>query len=83
VDMPLWREQWNRETWRAALRSGLSEAEFEARLREATRTGRPLGASAFVEQLERETGRPLRPRKRGPEPKGASGQTGRMSLGVM
>ena len=37
------------------------------------RTGRPLGASAFVESLERTLGRALRPKKPGPKKKGEQG----------
>lgn len=35
------------------------------RLRLATRTGRPLGSDAWIDELERSTGRRLRPRKPG------------------
>ena len=33
------------------------------------RTGRPLGSAAFIEQIERQLGRSVRPQKRGPKPK--------------
>jgi hypothetical protein len=39
--------------------------------RSATQTGRPLGGKAFIEELERRSGRALKPRKRGPKPKKA------------
>ena len=38
-------------------------------LRQAATTGRPLGSSAWIEQLERQSGRRLAPRKRGPKPR--------------
>jgi len=39
------------------------------RLRRAETTGRPLGGEAFLARLERESGRSLKPGKRGPKPK--------------
>ncbi len=53
--------------WRAFLAQGLDEAEAEA-LRRGERTGRPIGSTAFVEQLEHQTGRTLQRRKPGPKP---------------
>jgi len=41
------------------------------RLRRAERIGRPLGDEAFIAGLERESGRSLRPAKRGPARKAA------------
>jgi hypothetical protein len=41
------------------------EEDGEARLLQATRTGRPAGVDAFVEMLESATGRILKPRKPG------------------
>ena len=40
------------------------------KLRQSETTGRPLGSKAWIEQLERETGKTLRPRKRGPKAAG-------------
>ncbi len=54
--------------WPALLASGLSEDEHSA-LRRGERTGRPLGAPAFVQDLERRLGRPLAPRAPGRKPK--------------
>lgn len=48
--------------------SWLAQDEGEEKLRwirEKTKTGRPLASDAFVEQLESQLGRPLRPRKGG------------------
>ena len=47
-----------------------SSEEQEAALRRHERTGRPAGGEGFVAELERLTGRRLRPQKRGPKPKG-------------
>lgn len=48
------------------------EAEF-APLRRSETTGRPLGSADWVAALERDTGRTLAPRKRGPRPRGGGG----------
>jgi putative transposase len=51
--------------WAEWLHEGLAEEEV-TRLRHHTRTGRPLGGPAFVDQLEALLRRNLRPGKRGP-----------------
>jgi len=52
--------------WAAWLNAGLEE-QTAARLRANTATGRPTGSDGCLEELEARLGRPLRPRKRGPE----------------
>jgi putative transposase len=54
--------------WRGFLAGGLEEDALEV-LRRHARTGRPLGAPAFLERLEARLGRALRPGKRGRKPK--------------
>jgi len=56
--------------WGAMLRQGLEAGGLDpaAAIEAATRTGRPLGDSAFLDRLEAATGRPLRRRKPGPKP---------------
>jgi putative transposase len=54
--------------WPAFLAGGLAEDTLQA-LRRHARTGRPLGAPAFLERLERGLGRALRPGKRGRKPR--------------
>jgi putative transposase len=46
------------------------EDDLFDRLRAAESIGRPLGGDRFVARLERLTGRPLKPGKRGPKPSG-------------
>lgn len=58
--------------WADFLRGGL-ESEQHAAIRAAERTGRPLGAAAFVARLEERLGRPLARRKPGPKPKPTAG----------
>lgn len=58
--------------WRAMLRRGLEAGDMlpdeEAAIEADMRTGRPLGGSAFVKRLERETGRTLARQRPGPKP---------------
>ncbi len=59
--------------WRAMLRRGLEAGdlspEAEAAIEAHQRTGRPWGSEAFVNELERRTGRRLAPQKPGRKPK--------------
>jgi putative transposase len=59
--------------WRAMLRHGLEAGnlapEAEAAIEAHQRTGRPWGDAAFLERLEAQTGRTLKPQKPGPKPK--------------
>jgi len=54
--------------WESLLDSGLSD-EAEAKIRQHTRTGRPLGSRSFLEGIEKLLGRSVRPRKPGPKPR--------------
>ena len=69
LSMESWREQYDERRWREVLEMGVGAAELEQRIREATRTGRPFGSETFVERLEEQTGRRLRPQRRGPKKK--------------
>jgi putative transposase len=64
ADLNLYSTRWNE-----VLEQGWKAAEFEMRLREATRVGRPLGDHAFLDAAEKQAGRRLRPLKRGRKPK--------------
>ncbi len=59
--------------WKSFLGEGLDDATREA-IRTAERTGRPLGASAFVRKLEKRLDRPLARRKPGPKPRGGDSE---------
>ena len=61
LDLSTWRQEYTSERWRGVLRSSVDEEHFGQRLQEAARRGRPLGDEKFVEELERRTGRRLRP----------------------
>jgi putative transposase len=53
----------------AFLAEEVDENAAYAALRRAESIGRPVGAPAWIAELERRTGRALAPRKRGPKPK--------------
>ena len=55
--------------WQQFLSGAFSNEELED-IRKHTRTGRPLGNSAFVEGLEHKLGRKLKPQKPGRKRKG-------------
>jgi putative transposase len=55
------------DDWPGFLGEGLSDEDYEA-ISKGERTGRPLGAPAFVRRLERKLGRTLARRKPGPKP---------------
>jgi putative transposase len=69
LTMDAWGCHWTPDLWRLALEDGLSEAEIQGRLAEATQTGRPLGENSFVESCEEQFGLSLRQLKRGPKAK--------------
>jgi len=52
------------DDWQGYLDSGLDDASIEL-VRKHSRTGRPLGSDAFVDRLESQSERILRPQKRG------------------
>ncbi len=66
--MQSWTQTWTPALWRIVLTEGLAEADIQARLREATQTGKPLGEGEFIEQCEQQSGLILRKRKPGPKP---------------
>jgi putative transposase len=59
--------------WKAFLDAGLDAAQHEA-IRASERTGRPLGATAFVRKLEKKLDRSLAKRKPGPKPAAKANQ---------
>jgi len=54
LDFSAWRLQFNPESWKRCLQLGLADAQTAERLREATRSGWPLGSDQFLDGLERE-----------------------------
>ncbi len=54
--------------WSAFIGAGMAEADSQ-RIEQHLRTGRPLGEDAWLDRLESQTGRSLRPRKPGPPPR--------------
>jgi hypothetical protein len=60
-----WRSSYDTERWRDTLRLGAEEEALRERLRLATMTGRPFGSDQFIEQLELDQNRRLKPRRKG------------------
>jgi putative transposase len=65
VAMGPWRDNYSAARWRETLRLGADEEALQERLRSATRTGRPFGSEDFLEEIEHNTSRALRPRQVG------------------
>lgn len=76
LQLDRWSQNWTPGLWRVALHEGLAEADIQARLQEATRTGRPLGEGEFVKRCEQQSGLTLRRQKPGPKPKRLLSQGG-------
>jgi putative transposase len=72
LDIREWSERLGPELWHEILRTGWDEQALARRLREATRTGRPLADQNFIVGLERILGRQLRPGRPGAKPVGAA-----------
>ena len=66
-----WRRCFSPERWRDILATGVGEEAELERIREATRTGRPLGNPDFVRNVGLKIGRFLERRKPGRPPKDA------------
>jgi hypothetical protein len=67
LDFGRWSQRYSADRWIEALNLGIVDADLLQRIRESTRTGRPMGDADFVRRVEDETGRCLRPQKRGPK----------------
>jgi hypothetical protein len=67
LQLERWRSHWNPTEWRRYLTESEAAGDLAA-IRRCTHTVRPLGSPEFVDSLERELQRPLKPRKRGRSP---------------
>ena len=65
LDLTVWHSRYDGQKWRAALRLGVEQEAWEERIREATRSGLPLGSDSFVEQMSESAGRDLKARPPG------------------
>ena len=66
LTMEPWSAQWTIARWRDFLSQGETESQLQlSAIRQATHTGRPLGAPEFVEALEERMHRRLSPQKGG------------------
>ncbi|MCL4782912.1 MAG: transposase [Bryobacterales bacterium] len=69
IDLSGWQLRYPLDQWAEVLGPGFRHSGDLDRPREATRTGRPFGASGFVAELEAKLERTPHPRKRGRKPK--------------
>lgn len=75
LDMNFWRKKFNEVGWRKYLEQMAGEKSLQTCIRRATATGRLLGSVATAQQLERELGRSLLPKRRGRKPSQAPAST--------
>jgi putative transposase len=68
LNMEFWRKRFDKNQWKDFLLEGLDLNDEINKIRQANKTGRPLGSEEFIKKLEKITGRTLLPRKRGPKP---------------
>ena len=81
VDLSEWSQRWSPDRWNETLELGIEGAAWAERLREATRTGRPFGEDGFLEQVEANLKRAVKPQKRGRKPK-VLASAGQMKLAI-
>ncbi len=81
VDLSDWSQRWSPGRWNQTLELGIEAAAWVERLREATRTGRPFGEDGFIEQVEANLKRAVKPQKRGRKPNGQE-LGGQMKLAI-
>lgn len=72
LDIEEWQARFGATRWREILHTSFYEESIQDRLREATRTGRPLADDPFILRLESVLSRRLRPGKPGPKPVGSA-----------
>jgi putative transposase len=65
IDLSLWSSYYTPERWMDVLRLGIREEAWQARFREATRRGLPLGSEEYVKALAERYGRDLSMRQVG------------------
>jgi putative transposase len=66
--------------WQSILMNGWKADALARRIREATRTGRPLGDESFLAKIESEHDIDARPRKRGRKPTAMSAAIGKLGI---
>lgn len=72
--MQPWAAAYRPAEWEEILTIGFRDHGQLERLRDALRSGRPVGDGAFIDELEAKLGRPLRPQKTGRPAKATAGR---------
>ena len=65
LELKMWREEYGAERWQSVLRTSVSDEAGWERVREATRSGRPLVSEEVMRHIEERLGRRIRERQRG------------------
>lgn len=81
IEFADWIRRWCPADWKCALEVGIAGAAWIDRLREATRTDRPLGGDGFVQEVEALVRRSLQPQKRGRKVRRGAPE-GQINLGI-
>jgi putative transposase len=82
LDLSAWQAEYTQQRWSDVLETGVEEEAFGRRLQEASRRGRPLGGHEFARELEKRTGRELRPLPVGRPRKQDREDAGQLSLEI-
>jgi putative transposase len=82
LDLSAWQAEYTQQRWSDVLETGVEQEAFGRRLQEASRRGRPLGGSEFAGELEKLTGRELRPQPVGRPRKQPSGEGGQSRIRI-
>jgi putative transposase len=80
LDLSGWRMDYSPEQWKEVLRTTVAQEAEAERIREATRTGRPLGEDGFVRKLEWRLQRRLTAGTPGRPPRSARADEVRLSV---
>ena len=67
LDITNWQEHFTPSRWKEVLLTSLNEEAMKERLHESLRSGRPMGGSGFIEEIEQRLGRVLRTQRPGPK----------------
>jgi putative transposase len=82
LEIEPWQHHWSENTWRTYLAAGEKQSDLAA-IRHCTYTGRPLGTTEFIRQLEHSTQRRLAAQKGGhPRVLNADAPQGKLMFGA-
>ena len=80
LDLNAWRQEYDPERWKRVLETSIEEEAFGQRIQEASVRGRPLGNESFMQDLEAQSGRRLRPHPVGRHRLSGSSDSGQLTF---